>query len=81
MDALTHSIEAYISAINDEKSANYSITSVKNIFENLPLVYSDGKNANARLKMANASTNAGLAFNRTGLGHVHAISHQLTAFY
>lgn len=54
---------------------------VRLIFENLPLAWRDGKNLDAREAMALASHYAGLALNQAGLGYVHAIAHQLGAYY
>jgi alcohol dehydrogenase class IV len=51
------------------------------IFENLRTAYRDGKNLQAREKMAMASTYAGLAFTRANVGYVHAIAHQFGARY
>jgi len=81
MDALTHAIESYVSKISDEKAERMAISAISTIFEILPNVYTDGHDLSAREKMAVASYEAGIAFTRSGLGFVHAISHQLTAFY
>ena len=81
MDALTHAIEAYISRVNTPEAMELAVDAVKLVFENLPEAYTNGKNSKARENMALASYKAGIAFNRMGLGFVHAISHQLTALY
>jgi alcohol dehydrogenase class IV len=47
----------------------------------LPRAYADGKDLEARGRMAIASCMAGLAFTRAGVGYVHAIAHQLGALY
>ena len=51
------------------------------IFDNLLTAYKDGKNLEAREKMALASTYAGLAFTRANVGYVHAIAHQFGGKY
>ena len=81
MDVLTHAIEAYVSRVSTPEAMDLAVNAVKLVFENLPEAYSNGKNSKARENMALASYQAGVAFNRMGLGFVHAISHQLTAFY
>lgn len=81
MDAMTHAIESYISRIADQKSAELASSAIRAIFEHLPSAYREGDNLWARESMANAAYEAGEAFTRAGLGFVHAISHQITAFY
>jgi alcohol dehydrogenase class IV len=56
-------------------------SAVGRIFENLRTAYTDGKNLDAREKMALASTYAGFAFTRANVGYVHAIAHQFGGLY
>lgn len=81
MDAMTHAIESYISKISDKKSEALAVSAIRSIFQNLPKAHKRGNDLEAREAMANASYEAGVAFTRSGLGFVHAISHQITAFY
>ena len=81
MDALTHAIESYISRAQTKESAEYSIASIKLIFANLRDAVRDSSNIDAQQAMATASNYAGLAFNLSGLGYVHGISHQFSAYY
>lgn len=81
MDALTHSIEAFVSKIDNPPMMTLAVNAVRDILGYLPEAYANGSNLEARSKMAKASYNAGMAFNHMGLGFVHAISHQLTALY
>lgn len=81
MDALTHAIEAYISTIATEETDNYARAAVKMILQNLRRACENGEDLQARDAMAMASFYAGLAFNQTSLGYVHAIAHQFGAFY
>ena len=54
----------------------------KNIFENLPVAYENGTtNKEAREKMANAATMAGMAFANAFLGLCHSMAHKLGAFH
>ncbi len=81
MDALTHAVEAYISAnAIDETDAN-SLAAVRLIMQHLPTAVKDGGNLEARQAMALASFYAGLAFTKAGVGYVHAIAHNFGAFY
>lgn len=81
MDALTHSVEAYIGKATTKKTREWATQSIKLIFENLPLAYSQEYNEIAMQNMLKASYLAGLAFSRSYVGYVHALSHSLSAKY
>jgi alcohol dehydrogenase len=81
MDALTHAIEAYISTISTPETDRDALEAIRLIFVNLPKAYKDGSKLAAREAMSIASYKAGRAFTRASVGYVHAISHQLGAFY
>ena len=81
MDALTHAIEASVSTISTRKTDRDAEEAVKLIFENLPKAWQNGSDLEAREAMAMASYKAGKAFTKASLGYVHAISHQLGAYY
>ena len=51
------------------------------IFRNLKRAYEDGNDLEAREAMLIASYKAGLAFNHTGVGYVHAIAHAMGGIY
>lgn len=83
LDALTHSIEAYISRFKrffpeDAKSAPKVC---RDIFYYLPVVKKEPENEKARLKMAHAAYHAGINFRRNSVGYVHAIAHRLGETY
>ncbi len=81
MDALTHAVEAYISTMAYKETDELALMATASIVQHLPTAYSDGKNLEARERMAVASSMAGLAFTRAGVGYVHAFAHQLGALY
>jgi alcohol dehydrogenase len=81
MDALTHAIEAYVSTLATAETDELARIAVATIDTHLPACYRNGSDLSAREAMAVASCMAGLAFNRTGLGYVHAFAHQLGARY
>jgi alcohol dehydrogenase class IV len=81
IDALTHAIEAFVGHWATSTTDDLALSAVGLIFENLPIAYNDGKNLDAREKMALASTYAGLAFTRANVGYVHAIAHQFGGKY
>lgn len=82
MDALTHAIESYVAFAYGtlETSRNAEEAAVK-VFRYLERAYADGNDLEAREQMAVAACKAGMAFTRTGLGHVHAISHAISGIY
>jgi alcohol dehydrogenase len=81
MDALTHAVESFLGQWATPYTDGLALTAVGLIFENLRIAYSDGKNLEAREKMALASTYAGMAFTRANVGYVHAIAHQFGGKY
>ncbi len=81
MDALTHAVEAYVSIIATPVTDSCSIQAVKLISQYLKKAVDDGKDMEARDKMAYAEFLAGMAFNNASLGYVHAMAHQLGGFY
>lgn len=81
MDALTHAIEAYIGHWSSAFTDRMALSAVALIWQNLPIVCTNGADLNARERMALAANQAGLAFTRASVGNVHAIAHQLGARY
>lgn len=81
IDALTHAIEAYAARSSHPLAKALAICSVQSIAEALPVVVGNSGDMAARLTMATAAYKAGLAFSNSGLGLVHAISHQIGARY
>lgn len=81
MDALTHSVESYVSYINDPSCNQYALTATRMIMKNLLTAYDDGKNLDARGAMAIASYSAGIALSKNFLGYVHSIAHQFGGRY
>ena len=82
IDALVHSIEAYVSMMATEFTDGLAIEAIKTIFEYLPRAYEEGANDPiAREKMANAATMAGMAFANAFLGISHSMGHKLGAYH
>lgn len=77
-DALTHATEAYVSVYANDYTDGLCLQAVKLIFENLERCVVNGAgDPEAREKMHNASTVAGMAFANAFLGLVHAMAHTL----
>ena len=82
IDALVHSIEAYVSMMATDYTNSLAIESIKNIFKYLPRAYEKGaEDMEAREKMANAATIAGMAFANAFLGIAHSMGHKLGAYH
>ena len=82
IDALVHSIEAYASMMATEFTDGLALEAIKIIFEYLPRAYENGVNdPEAREKMANAATMAGMAFANAFLGICHSMGHKLGAYH
>ena len=82
IDAVTHALEAYASMMATDYTDGLALQALKVIFEYLPRAYNDGPNdIEAREKMANAATMAGMAFANAFLGVCHSMAHKLGAFH
>ena len=82
IDAVTHALEAIASVMATEYTDGLAKESLRNIFEYLPRAYDNGANdPEAREKMANAATMAGMAFANAFLGICHSMAHKLGAFH
>lgn len=82
IDAVSHDLEALASMMATDYTDGLAIQSLKIIFEYLPRAYRDGQtDVEAREKMANAATMAGMAFANAFLGINHSLAHKLGAYH
>ncbi|NLD01611.1 MAG: iron-containing alcohol dehydrogenase [Gammaproteobacteria bacterium] len=81
MDALTHAVEAYVSTDANPITDACALQAMRLIAKYLRVAVARGDDLQARDRMAYAQYLAGMAFNNAGLGHVHAMSHQLGGMY
>ena len=82
IDAVTHALEAYAAMLATDYTDGLALRSLKMIFEYLPRAYDNGlTDVEAREKMANAATMAGMAFANAFLGVCHSMAHKLGAFH
>ena len=82
IDAVTHALEAYAAMLATDYTDGLALRSLKMVFEYLPRAYDNGQiDVEAREKMANAATMAGMAFANAFLGVCHSMAHKLGAFH
>ena len=82
IDAVTHAVEAYAAMLATDYTDGLALQALKNIFTYLPRAYENGQtDVEAREKMANAATMAGMAFANAFLGICHSMAHKLGAFH
>ena len=82
IDAVTHALEAYVSMLATDYTDGLALRSLKIVFENLVRAYENGQtDYEAREKMANGATLAGMAFANAFLGVCHSMAHKLGAFF
>ncbi len=82
IDAVTHALEAYAAMLATDYTDGLALRALKVIFEYLPRAYENGQtDVEAREKMANAATMAGMAFANAFLGICHSMAHKLGAFH
>ena len=80
MDALAHCLEAYCSPFYHPMSQGIALEGMRLVFENLPLVYNDPNDLDARAHMMAAAAMGATAFQK-GLGAIHSLSHPVGAIY
>ncbi len=78
MDALSHSIEAYVAKRYNPLAGAIALSGIRLIANNLRRAVEDGSDMTARKNMAMAGTMGGLAFSGKGLGVAHSLAHQLS---
>lgn len=82
IDVLTHALEAYVSMLATDFTDGLALRAIKLVFDYLPRAYKYGRDdVEAREKMANASTIAGIAFANAFLGVCHSMAHKLGAHH
>jgi len=80
MDALAHCLEAYCAPGYHPMADGIAIEGMRLVFENLPKVFANGKDIEARGHMMSAAAMGATAFQK-GLGAIHSLSHPIGAIY
>ncbi|MGC9517190.1 MAG: alcohol dehydrogenase-like regulatory protein ErcA [Methanomicrobiales archaeon] len=80
LDALTQSIEAYVSNANSPTTDLFALESIRLISKHITATIKNPDNIELRDKMMLGSLYSGLAFSNASLGAVHAMAHSLGGF-
>ena len=82
IDAMSHALEAIANVMATDFTNGIAKEAIKLIFEYLPRAYEKGAHdAEARERMANAATMAGMAFANAFLGVCHSMAHKLGSYW
>ncbi len=81
LDALTHAVEGYTCAWHNDISDGLCKQAIRLIFDYLPRAVADGSDAEARERVHNAATIAGLGFGNAMASMAHALGHVLGATF
>ena len=77
MDVMAHAVESLVSTNASDYTDPYAVRAIDLVFEYLGKAVVDGDDMEAREKMHNASTMAGMAFSNSSLGIIHSLAHKI----
>ena len=80
MDAITHSIEAYVSNASSPVTDIQAVESIRLMKDHIPAAYLNPASVEERYQTMLGSLLAGLAFSNASLGAVHAMAHSLGGY-
>jgi alcohol dehydrogenase len=80
MDAVTHSVEAYVSNASSPVTDLHALESIRLMKEHLIAAYQHPESVEERYQTMLGSLLAGLAFSNASLGAVHAMAHSLGGY-
>lgn len=81
LDALTHAVESFVSLGHNPLADGHALSSARLVAKALRRNVEEPGDEQARLWMAQASLEAGLAFSNSILGATHAMSHQVGGLF
>ena len=81
LDALTHAVEGYTCTWHTDFTDGLCLDAIKKIITYLPRAVADGSDAEARERLHNAASAAGLGFGNSLASMAHAMGHALGAIY
>src|SRR6056297_4326028 len=77
MDVMAHAVESLVSTNASDYTDPYAVRAIDLVFKYLPKAIQNGDDMEAREKMHNASTMAGMAFSNSSLGIIHSLAHKI----
>lgn len=80
MDAITHSVEAYVSNASSPVTDIHALESIKIMSAHLAGAFQNPQSIESRYQTMISSLLAGLAFSNASLGAVHAMAHSLGGY-
>jgi alcohol dehydrogenase len=80
MDAITHSVEAYVSNASSPVTDMHALESIRLMKEHLKKAFQNPDSIEERYQTMLGSLLAGLAFSNASLGAVHAMAHSLGGY-
>ena len=81
MDVISHAIEAFTGAWHNDFADGLSLQALRLALKYLPRAWRDGSDEEARERMHNAATIAGLAITNASIALGHALAHPLGAIF
>jgi len=81
LDALTHAVEGYTCTWHTDITDGLCLNAARLVFQYLPRAVADGSDMEARERMHNAATCAGLGFGNAMASMAHAMGHVLGAVF
>jgi len=81
MDALTHAMEGYTATWHNDFCDGLCLLAIKLVLDHLRRAAADGSDLEAREKMHNAASIAGLGFGNSAAGLAHSMGHSLGAVF
>ncbi len=81
LDALTHAVEGYTCTWHTDFTDGLCLNAARLVFQYLPRAMADGSDMEARERMHNAATCAGLGFGNAMAAMAHAMGHTLGSVF
>jgi len=81
LDVLAHAMDCVPTAASNEITDALALAAIEMVFKWLPRAYANGKDREARYRMAMAASIAGLAFGQGGIALTHSFGHSLGSLF
>jgi alcohol dehydrogenase class IV len=81
LDALTHAIEAYVSARSNTLSDLFALSAIRRIAQSVRAAFKNGGDLTARTMMHVASLEAGMSFSNASVALVHGMARPIGAYF